>query len=230
MCIEDLSGDLVVLYSGLLERYLREERSIHSIETTLQLGLEVSFLGELSVLRMALLLMLWMPIWVVIKHLRSVTVEKRYLERNRWRYETYICLEEAIREIRRDLPISQQLGVAGVTIPKPDARRIHGARPKGGKKWDDKVAITELLERLDRFAVGVQVGILDIDVWYHLAGHRIVILYGVLRNFVEVSQEDRPDRYYALGVIDRTFRSMAAAEEVSKSDLPPLGIQRGQEA
>lgn len=208
-------------------RQPENRQSVDSFEVLNPLDWYAFVVDHMSTLRLVLLLLVWLPIWLFAIQVRKIARQKQAFERRRSRYETYVCIEEAIREIRNDLPISQQLAMSGEVIPRPAAKRIYQAQPKGGPIWDEKVAITELLERIDRLAIGVQVGILDVDVWYKLSGHRIVALCRILRNFISISQDARGDRYYAIDVVNRTFRAMDGAQEAAQAGIGvPQSIQR----
>lgn len=153
-----------------------------------------------------------LPVWILSSQADQYLKFNRDLAVRRHRFDTYTCIEQAIRETRRDLPVSQRLVLAGKTIPRARARRIYAAQP-GSKFWAEKAMITELLERLDRLAVGVRIGTLEPEVWQKIAGYNIVSLCRILQNFVLVSREGREDRYASLSQVDELFQKMMISDE-----------------
>lgn len=170
------------------------------------------FVGEASFGRFMILILLsavvWVPIWLLGGQIRALAAARKNAEVQRRRYDTYLRIEFATREIRVELPVAQRLVLNDEIMTRAAAKTIYSARPGGGRAWDDKVMITELLERLDRLAIGAGMDVIDIEVWQRMSGHSVVSLCRLLRNFIEVSREGRVNRYYALSQIDRVFQRM----------------------
>lgn len=170
------------------------------------------FVGEASVARIVILVLLsavvWVPIWLLGGQIRALAAERKSAEIQRRRYDTYLRIEFATREIRVELPVAQRLVLNDEIMTRAAAKTIYSARPGGGRSWEDKVMITELLERLDRLAIGAGMDVIDVEVWQRMSGNTVVSLCRLLRNFIEVSREGRVNRYYALSQIDRVFQRM----------------------
>lgn len=153
----------------------------------------------------AFLVLVVPPLWILGSQGHTIVRMRASIAQRRHRYWTYRILEEGRWELRGALPHGHQVSLETATIAKPAAREVYSATHHDGHEWDRKVTITHLLEKLDRLAAGVKMGVLDAGVWEGMSGHEITTLCRVHRNFIDLSQEQRADRYASLCEVDQLF-------------------------
>lgn len=170
-----------------------------------------------------LLTTLWCPLWVLVRELRKFLQVRDWIASQRRRYQTYLCVEVSIREIRDQLPIAQELLLGGEVLSRSAAKKMYDAKPGSGRRWEDKVMVTELLERLNRLAIGAKMGVIEVDTWQKMSWFYVTTLRRVLRNYIDVSETHRAGRYRSLCEIDEIFQRMANQELVEELGRPLTG-------
>lgn len=168
------------------------------------------------------ILAIWAPLWILVRELRKFLLVRDWISAQRRRYQTYICVEVSIREIRDQLPIAQELLLGGEVLSRSAARKMYDAKPGSGKRWEDKVMVTELLERLNRLAIGAKMGVIEVDTWQKMSWFYVTTLRRVLRNYIDVSETHRSGRYRSLCEIDEVFQRIANRDLVEELGGPSL--------
>lgn len=161
------------------------------------------------------------PVWILGSQAHAIVRVRARIAQRRHRYWTYRILEDGRWELRGALPHGQQVSMETATISKSAARQVYIATHHDGHDWERKVTITHLLEKLDRLAAGVKMGVLDASVWEGMSGQEITTTCRVHRNFIDLSQEQRADRYSSLCEVDQLF--LRIERERATVGTPELG-------
>lgn len=118
-------------------------------------------------------------------------------------------------------------------MPARQAEKLLGAKWGDGEGWKTSQSIRDVLLRLDSMALGVTMGLLDIEVVWRSQGRDILAIQDSMRYYIAVVQQDSPDQFRNFEALVEKLDGMHKREMVDGVDRGHgglVGVEGGQPA